>query len=125
MRPCTEPNLADMRLARAQDQALGISPDLTSHIAEEYEYLQRKCTELAVVHHSFAELGADHGVGRHVSDPHRGAARPALYWCSTECIVWHPVRPPCYSAHLPFKLDACAGGCFQLLTRPCLQPLRY
>ena len=72
-----------MRLARAQDQALGMSPELTSRVANEYKYLQRKCTELAVVHHSSAELGADHGVGGQVLDPHRGAARPALRCCST------------------------------------------
>ena len=85
----------------AQDQAPGIPPNLTY----EYKYLHRKCTELAVVHHSFAELGADHGKGGYVSDPHRGLARPALYWCSTECISWHPVKPPpCCSTHLPSKL---------------------
>ena len=113
-----------MRLARAQDQALGMSPELTSRVANEYKYLQRKCTELAVVHHSSAELGAGPRSGRPSLGPAQRccpASAPLLLHMD---ILWHLFRHAFCSTHLLFKLDECAGGCFQALTCSCLQPLR-
>ena len=116
--PCTERDLADVRLARAQDQALGIPPHLTRQVADEYKYLQQQCTELAVVHHSYAELGADHGVGGNVSDPHRGTTWPALI-VAPQAISYDLRSSILPEAHTCHSSTQCAKAAFS-----CLQPLR-
>lgn len=62
--------------AAAQDESA--VPRLAEHVAEHDEQLQEGCTELVIVQRKFADPGADCGPGGLATDPHRGAALPAL-----------------------------------------------